>query len=140
MKEKLWILTTSTMVAQGGAPVGARVEKTSEAPTVAAISSGSSSTNSSSSSSSRSSIYSDSTSTSSVRKINSSERKKGRRTEAEKLLDSLSKGDPTQEVDSGNLRDRRTASGRSSIGPSRQSFHREGRSTQMLQHSTGINY
>lgn len=45
------------------------------------------------------------------------------------------------ELDSGSLWDRRTASGRSSIGPDRQSFnHVICESTMMLQHSTRINY
>jgi hypothetical protein len=72
----------------------------------------------------------------------SSSKKKGRKSEAEKLLDSLSTGDPTEDVDSGSgsLRDRRTASGRSSIAPNWQAFDREGISTHMFQHSTEINY
>jgi hypothetical protein len=63
-----------------------------------------------------------------------------RKSEAEKLLDSLSTGDPTEDMDSASLRDQKTASGRSSIAPEWQSFDREGRSTRMFQHSTGINY
>ena len=91
------------------------------------------------SSNSSSSIISNSTSSGSM-STTSSSRKKGRKSEAEKLLDSLSTGDPIKKVDRGSVRDRRTASGRSSIGPSRQSFDSEGRSTHMLQHSTGVNH
>jgi hypothetical protein len=101
--------------------------------------SGSSSNGSNSSSSS---ISSSSTSSGSMSTTTSSSKTKGRKSEAEKLLDSLSTGDPTEDVDSGSLRDRRTASERSSISiaPNWQSFDREGRSTRMFQHSTKINY
>jgi hypothetical protein len=95
------------------------------------------------SNSSSSSISSTSTSSGSMSTTTSSSKTKGRESEAEKLLDSLSTGDPTEDVDSGSLRDRRTASGRSTINiaPSWQSFDREGRSTRILfHHSTEINY
>jgi hypothetical protein len=92
------------------------------------------------SNSSSSSISSSSTSSGSMSTTTSSSRTKGRKSEAENLLDSLTTEDPTEDVDSGNLRDRRTASGRSSIAPNWQSFDREGRSTRMFQHSTKINY
>jgi hypothetical protein len=92
------------------------------------------------SNSSSSSISSTSTSSGCLSTTTSSSKIKGRKSEAEKLLDSLSTGDPTEDVDSGSLRDRRTASGRSSITPRWQSFDREGRSTRMFQHSTEINY